>query len=412
MINLRKKAVLLLPLFVSNIQASPLEVLHWWTAPGELESQQILQKTLLKKHIQWKNFAIVGEGGEGAIRVLQMRALSGNPPDAAQIKGPDINEWARVGMIEKIDKIIDSSSWQTILPKVVRDTVIFKNHYMAVPVDIHRVNWLWLNKKIFDQLQLPVPTTWDSFFVVADKIKAAGYLPLAHGGTVWQDALLFESIALSLLGAERYRKAFIRHDADVLNSEQMLTVFKMFKRLHVYTDKSLVGKDWNSASQLIADDKAAMQFMGDWAKGVWNAAGKIAMQDYICVDVPQSKGLFSYNIDSFVLFTKYNYKSHNSVQIEFAKTLLSREFQIEFNLAKGSIPIRNDIDISLFDACSQKSYRDFQSSELVPSFTQNMASSSNLQMIMSKIISNYFNDPQADAQTAVQHLSLSIRAVK
>jgi len=330
-----------------------------------------------------------------------MRALSGNPPDAAQIKGPDIGEWARVGMIKKIDQIIDSSSWQTILPQVVRDTVrdtvTFKNHYMAVPVDVHRVNWLWLNKKIF---------------IAADRIKAAGYLPLAHGGTAWQDALLFESMALSLLGAKKYRKAFIEHDESVLNSELMLSVFKTFKRLHAYTDKSLVGKDWNRASQLIADDKAAMQFMGDWAKGMWNAAGKTAMQDYICVDVPQSKGLFSYNIDSFVLFTKYNYQSHNSVQIEFAQTLLSREFQKEFNLKKGSIPVRNDIDMSLFDACSQKSYKDFNSAELVPSFTQNMASSSYLQTIMTKIISDYFNDPQADARTAVQHLSISIRAVK
>lgn len=413
MINLRKKATLLV-LFLLNLplQATPLEVLHWWTAPGELESKQLLQATLLKKHIQWQDFAIVGEGGEGAIRVLQMRALSGNPPDAAQIKGPDINEWARVGMLESIDQVIDSSSWETTLAKVVRESVTFNDHYMAVPVDIHRVNWLWLNSKIFKELQLSAPTTWDDFFAVADKIKAAGYQALAHGGTAWQDALLFESVALSLLGAENYKKAFVENDEKILNSPQMLIVFKTFKRLHAYTDNSLVGKDWNVASQLIADDKAAMQFMGDWAKGVWNDAGKIAMQDYICVDVPQSKGLFSYNIDSFVLFTKYNYQRRSSVQVEFAQTLLSHEFQKEFNLKKGSIPVRNDIDMSLFDACSQKSYQDFYSAELVPSFTQNMASTSYLQLIMTKIISDYFNDPEADEQTVLRHLSLSIRAIK
>jgi len=407
------KSLLLLPLlFLGRVCATPLEVLHWWTAPGEIESQQILKKALLEKNIEWQNFAIVGEGGESAIRVLQMRALSGNPPDAAQIKGPDIGEWAKVGMLDVLDKMLDTKPWHEFLPQVVRNTITFNGHYMAVPVNVHRVNWLWLNKKIFKKLNLAVPTTWDEFFIVADKIKNAGYIPLAHGGTAWQDALVFESMALSLLGADKYKKAFVEHDEHVLNSPEMVAVFKKYKRLSHYIDKSLVGKDWFNASQLIATDKAAMQFMGDWAKGMWDAAGKTAMVDYICADIPQGKGTYSYNIDSFVLFEKYNYQAHNNVQTTFVNTLLSKEFQVEFNISKGSIPVRNDISMDKFDACSQKSYADFNHSQLVPSFTQNIASTSHIQNVMTQIISNYFNDPDADAVETVQRLSLAIRAVK
>ena len=279
-----KKTVLLPLLFNINANAASLEVLHWWTAPGEVESQQLLEKALLEKNIEWQNFAIVGEGGDSAIRVLQMRALSGNPPDAAQIKGPDIGEWAKVGVLAEVEKIVDTESWGDIIPQVVRDTVTFNGHYMSVPINVHRVNWLWLNKKIFTELKLPVPNTWDSFFVIADKIKAAGYLPLAHGSTAWQDALLFESMALSLLGPEKYRKAFVEHDDTVLNSAEMIAVFKKYKRLNAYVDKSMVGQDWFNASQLLATDQAAMQFMGDWAKGMWTVSGKVAMVDYICVD--------------------------------------------------------------------------------------------------------------------------------
>ncbi|MCW8994720.1 MAG: ABC transporter substrate-binding protein [Psychromonas sp.] len=410
-----RKSILLFPLlfnFNFNAHAASLEVLHWWTAPGEAESQQILEKALLKKNIKWQDFAIVGEGGESAVRVLQMRALSGNPPDAAQIKGPDIGEWAKVGVLKKLEKVVDTTSWQTILPPVVQKTITFNGHYMAVPINVHRVNWLWLNKKIFSQLKLPIPTTWDSFFSVADKIKAAGYLPLAHGGTVWQDALLFESMAISLLGAEKYLKAFVEHDEAILNSPEMVAVFKKYKRLYAYVDKSMVGQDWFNASQLIATNKAAMQFMGDWAKGMWDASGKKAMRDYLCVDVPEDKGVFSYNIDSFVLFEKYNSQEQNNVQAIFADTLLSKKFQTEFNISKGSIPVRNDINMESFDACSQKSYADFNRDQLVPSFTQNLATTSQLQNIMVQIISNYFNDPKADAAATVKRLSLAIRAVK
>jgi glucose/mannose transport system substrate-binding protein len=408
-----KKLFLLVPfLMPMYVSAVSIEVLHWWTAEGEFEAQQILEESLLEKQIKWQNFAIIGEGGESAIRVLQMRALSGNPPDVAQIKGPDIGEWTKVGMLEQVENIIDTHSWQQLLPEIVRQTVSIDGHYMAVPINIHRVNWLWLNKSIFDELQLKAPTTWEAFFVAADKIKVAGYWPLAHGGTPWQDALLFESMSLSLLGAEKYKKAFVEHDNSVLNSPEMIHAFEQFKRLHAYTDKSMLGRDWNSASLLFSQNKAAMQLTGDWAKGMWDATGKQAMVDYICVDVPQSKGLYSYNIDSFVFFKKNPLPAHQLIQTVFAQTLLSEQFQTDFNLAKGSIPVRQDINMHNFDDCAKKSFNDFKENELVPSFTQNLASTSHMQNIMTRIISDYFNDPNGDATLTAKRLSTAIRAIK
>ncbi|MGB5445522.1 MAG: ABC transporter substrate-binding protein [Psychromonas sp.] len=408
---MKKVIVLLSMLWHMSVNAEAIEVLHWWTAKGEFEAQAILEKMLLEENIAWNHFAIVGEGGESAVRVLQLRALSGNPPDAAQIKGPDIGEWAKVGMLQEIKQITDTSLWPQILPQIVKDSVTFNGEYMAVPVNVHRVNWLWLNKAIFDELDLPMPTTWKRFFAVADKIQAAGYIPIAHGGSAWQDASLFESVALSLLGAQKYKQAFVEHNEAVLTSPEMIRVFKLFKRLHQYTGSNMLGKDWHQASQLISDNKAAMQFMGDWVKGMWHAQGKKAMVDYICIDVPESKGLFSYNIDSFVFFEKNSSTTHQQAQRVFAETLLSEKFQVAFNLAKGSIPIRNGINMAQFDECAQKSFADFNNGELVPSFTSNLASTSHLRNIMIKIISNYFNDPDADAQSTVKSLSLAIRAI-
>lgn len=407
------KKTLLLSLLMVNItaNASSLEVLHWWTARGETASLQLLENKMKEKGIEWKNFAVVGGGGDSAMRVLQIRTLAGNPPDVAQIKGPDIGEWAEVGVLSPLKNIVDTSGWHTLFPQVVQDTVTFNNQYMAVPINIHRVNWLWINTKIFNELNLSIPATWDAFFETADKIKAAGYLPLAHGSTPWQDTLLFDSMALSLLGPEKYIQAFVDRDNAVLDSPEMVAVFKKFKRLHDYVDKSLVGEDWYVASKLIEKNKAAMQFMGDWAKGVWHQDGKIAMTDYICADVPESSGLFSYNIDSFVLFKRQD-NNQKDVQKAFVDTLLSKSFQREFNINKGSIPVRNDMDMTQFDVCAQKSYYDFNHSHLVPSFTQNMAITSHLRNIIVDIISNYFNHPNANAEEAVKHLSTAIRALK
>ena len=45
---------------------------------------------------------------------------------------------------------------------------------------------------------------------------------------------------------------------------------------------------------MVINGKAAMQFMGDWVKGEFIAAGK----DYVCVTAPGTQGMFSFNIDS------------------------------------------------------------------------------------------------------------------
>ncbi len=42
------------------------------------------------------------------------------------------------------------------------------------------------------------------------------------------------------------------------------------------------GRDWNIATSMVINGEAAMQIMGDWAKGEFTAAGKKAGVDYLC----------------------------------------------------------------------------------------------------------------------------------
>ena len=412
----RTTCLLLVMLFSSSLSANAntqsIEILHWWTAPGEERSLKLLENTLDKEGISWTDSSIMGEGGSGATRVLQMRALAGNPPDVAQIKGPDIGEWYRLGMLKPLDELSDTQKWSEKFAPIVLSTITFNHHYIAAPFNIHRVNWLWLNKKIFDKLKLSAPKTWDEFFIVADKIKAAGYIALAHGDTDWQDALLFESLAISMLGANKYKQAFVDNDPVVLESDEMIAVFKRFKRFANYIPKN-GKKEWYEATKMLIDNKAAMQMMGDWAKGMLTEKGAVAGKDYICAEVPETKGVFSYNIDSFVFFNQGKaLKESIHAQDKLVNVILSPEFQRDFSLVKGSIPARLDVDMSQFDSCSQYAAQLLKNSELVPSFTQNLATTSYIQKIMSKIISQFFSDPNASAEATVKRLSLAIRAVK
>ena len=155
---------------------------------------------------------IFGGGGENAMTVLKSRAISGNPPTAAQIKGPSIQEWGDLGFLADINGVAEKNNWDDLLPAVVADVMKHEGKYVAAPVNVHRVNWMWSNPEVFRAAGATIPTTWDDFMVQAKKLQDAGYVALAHGGQPWQDATVFEAVVLGVGGADYYNKAFVEMD--------------------------------------------------------------------------------------------------------------------------------------------------------------------------------------------------------
>ncbi|WP_375748258.1 ABC transporter substrate-binding protein [Vibrio sp. HN007] len=410
-----KKSLLALSLLSATqfATAGEVEVLHWWTSGGEAKSVAALKDMLEAQGHSWKDFAVAGGSGTSAMTVLKTRAVSGNPPAAAQIKGHDIQEWGGLGFLTSLDDVAKKNKWDDKVPSLVTDIMKYDGEYVAVPVNVHRVNWLWANRDVFQKVGAKVPTTMDEFFVVGDKLKAAGIIPLAHGGQAWQDATVFEAVALDVLGSDGYRKAFVELDMDTLSGDKMVETFRVFKKMHNYIDKNSPGRDWNIATSMVINGEAAMQIMGDWAKGEFTAAGKVAGKDYVCVPAPGTSGQFTHNVDSFAFFQLKD-QENVKAQKALAATILTPEFQEVFNLNKGSIPVRMDADMSKFDSCAVSSMDTFKSSaksgDLVPSMAHGMSTTSYAQGAMYDVITNFFNDPKADPKEAAVKLAKAVKA--
>ncbi|MEY3125480.1 MAG: hypothetical protein RLZZ573_2000, partial [Pseudomonadota bacterium] len=130
------------------VHAGEVEVLHYWTSGGEARSVAELKKILQTKGHTWKDFAVTGGGGSNASSVLKNRVASGNPPAAANVKGPGIQEWATAGVLANINATAQAEKWDRLLPKVVADVMKYKGNYVAAPVNVHRVNWMWANAAV------------------------------------------------------------------------------------------------------------------------------------------------------------------------------------------------------------------------------------------------------------------------
>ncbi|MBK1613214.1 sugar ABC transporter substrate-binding protein [Rubrivivax gelatinosus] len=394
-------------------QAGEVEVLHWWTSGGEAKAAAALKASMQAKGHTWKDFAVAGGGGDSAMTVLKSRVVSGNAPAAAQIKGPALQEWAAEGVLANIDDVAKAEKWDSLLPKAVADVMKYKGSYIAAPVNVHRVNWLWANPEAFKKAGTKVPTTWDEFFVAAEALKKAGIIPVAHGGQNWQDFTTFESVALGVGGTDFYRKALVQLDPATLNSATMEKVLSTFKRVKTYTDKNAPGRDWNLATAMVIKGEAGMQLMGDWAKGEFVAAGKVPGKDFICAPAPGTAQAFTFNIDSFAMFKLKN-AENTKAQKALAAAIMSPEFQEVFNLNKGSIPVRLGMNMDKFDDCAKQSAKDFVATSktggLVPSIAHGMAVPPAVEGAIKDVVSQYWNSDKMSAKDAMARIANAAKA--
>ncbi|MCC0087923.1 ABC transporter substrate-binding protein [Aeromonas veronii] len=402
-------------LLSAPVAASQVEVLHWWTSGGEAKAVEVLKSEWTKQGNQWNDFAVQGGGGKSAMTVLKSRALAANPPEAAHLKGYELKEWAGLGFLRDLSPMAEHLGWYSQMPPMVRATLSQNGALMAVPTGIHRVNWLWLNRKVFEQQKLTPPTSWAQFVTVADQLKKRGITPLAIGNEPWQLAVLFETVALGEGGKEFYRKAFLEQDSATLTGPDMVRVLTRFQQLRAYVPQKYAGLKWHQATNLLESGGAAMQVMGDWVKGELSAGNYRPGEDIACLPSPGSTGLFSYNLDSIAMF-KQRDPAQLQAQGDLAQLLMTPQFQEEFNRVKGSIPALTNPDMSKFDRCAVRSYQDFLLAEkqdnLLPSMAEGMATPTNMRQAILDVLSNFFNDPKANPEQTALHLERAMRSTR
>lgn len=387
----------------SGAAAAEVEVLHYWTSSGEYKSVEALKQMLAPAGVVWKDFVVQGAGGVAAGSALATRVDKGKPPTSAQIKGPMIQEWGRKGVLANLDDVATEGDWDVRLPRAIAAHMKVDGHWAAVPVNIHRVNWLWINKELLRKVGGRVPETWDQFFALAERFRQAGVLPLAHGSQPWQNINSFEVVVLGVGGPDLFRRAFVNKDPSAWRSPDMARALETFRRLKTYTDRESAGRDWNVATALVIQGRAAMQIMGDWAKGEFVAAGMTPGQDVLCTAAPGTWRAFIYNVDSFAMFQMHDPQSI-AAQKTLAKTIMSPAFQEAFNLRKGSMPAIQGASLAAFDGCAKESRGYFVASalanSLVPSFANSMAQPEAVLAAVQAVIHRYWEDDAYGTESA------------
>jgi glucose/mannose transport system substrate-binding protein len=410
-------AALILLGLVSGASADPakVEVLHFWTSGSEAAGLNELKMLLAKQGVQWSDAPVAGGTGVNMVQVLRSRIAAGNSPAAVQLHAQPVQAWGNEGVLVDLASLAKKEQWDKIIIPELIPSIRVKGGYVAVPVSVHRANWLWYNKKIFDKAGLKPPSTWEEFNNVSDKLLAAGVTPLALGGQPWQEGDLFETAVLGLGGPDFYRKAIIDQSQDALRSPMMIKVFDQLRKMNQYVDPNFPGRDWNLATAMLIKGEAAMQIMGDFAKGELALAKQEPNVDYGCVPAPGTAGDYIWLTDNFGFF-KSDDPATQAGQLAMASAILDKGFQESFSLKKGSIPSRIDVSMEKFDFCGKAAFKDRAEAQAnnssLPSLAHNAAAKASKTGVFLDVVSTFFENKTMTSQQAIDQLVSGLKNVE
>ena len=393
--------------------AGDVEVLHWWTSGGEAAALNVLKQDLESQGIGWQDMPVAGGGGEQAMTVLRARVTAGNAPTAVQMLGFDILDWAKEGALADLNEIAAQEGWDAVVPEALQAFARHDGKWISAPVNVHSTNWVWANKAVLDANGISVPQTWDEFMAAVETLAAAGVTPIAQGGQAWQEATVFDAVAMSAGGPDFYKAAFIDLDEGALGSDTMKEAFDRMAFIRANVDENFSGRDWNLATAMVINGEAGFQMMGDWAKGEFLNAGKVPGTDFLCFRFPGTQEQVTFNADQFAMFDQGGMVSKE--QAALASAILSPSFQSAFNVVKGSVPARTDVSDEAFDACGKQGMKDLaaaaSSGNLFGSMAHGHAAPASVKNAVYDVVTAHFNG-EYDSATAVQELVDAVSIAK
>ena len=373
--------------------AAELEVTHWWTSGGESAAVAEFARLFNETGNTWVDSALAGSG-TGANPVIISRILGGNPMGATQMNtGRDAEELIKAGLMTDLSDIAKEEGWEEIYadPKLL-DACRYEGGLYCVPVNIHSWHWLWLSRPAFEKAGLEVPTNWNDYVAAFPKLREAGVIPfgLAAG---WPLNGIPGVLLAGVGGTDLFLKVNMEKDAEAVRGPEFRKVAEAFAAIRDAVDPNEVVPQFADVANQIIKGEAAGNIHGDWIQGEFSLAEAKPGEVYDCLPGLGLNDRIEGAGDAFY-FPKLPEGTDPAVleaQKTLAKLLVSKEAQVAFNLKKGSMPIRTDVDMSTANDCMKKGLEILNGSEgLLPS--GEMMLSSDTQQQLDDLNQEFFAD--------------------
>ena len=373
-----------------------VEIFSWWTDWGELEALETVLGMYTDEYPQATVINATVTYADKAREELRKRMVEGLPPSTFQANtGADLlNNWVLINAkddaeskVENLQEIADERGWLEAFDPHALEAATYKGKLWALPVNIHRINSLVIRADLFAKYELSVPKTIEELYALCERIKddkaiqaeaPEGERMACLGlGNQWDwtlSQMTFEMILPAMTSAGYYKQFWSGEKSG--DSKEIIEAMEVALYLYCggtdtsdcratsYFNADVDEIDWGEGVFKVAEKKAMMAAMGDWAKGYLESRNQRLGKDFDIVPFPGSEATFVFTSDTFPLPKG---APNRAGALALLETFASVEAQVAFNKLKGSIPARNaaDLDMSQFDSTSLRTLQDYHQAEKV-----------------------------------------------
>lgn len=129
---------------------------------------------------------------------------------------------------------------------------------------------MYYNKKIFNDLGLEEPTTYDEFLQVLEKIKEAGIVPISMANKEnWTTQIFMTSGFSAMLGKDKVEEVYAKLRNNELKHKDVPAFVKILELYQDLYKKGYVNEDhmsttYDASMDAVGAGKAAMMMNGEW----------------------------------------------------------------------------------------------------------------------------------------------------
>lgn len=247
-------------------------------------------------------------------------------PDLAMVRAyGGVQGLIEAGQLLAIDGIVDVSNVEQSL--LAAATGLNDGNLYGVPFATQTLQ-MFYNKRIFDELGLSEPTTWDEFIELNEAIDAGGYTPMALGAfDAWMLPIFHEIVGAARYGGPEFREDMLSGATDFTNEDYIASI-EVVNQMTEFMVPDVVGVSYADSQVQFVSETAAQFPGGSFELGNFTSqAPDLELGVYL---VPPPPGSVSsqplaagWGDGSFAINAKSENQEH---AIEFLNWLASPEF--------------------------------------------------------------------------------------
>ena len=375
-----------------------LEVVSWWVSPSEHPAFEVLLNAFKAANpdVETVDGTISGGGGSNVQVALAARLQAGNPPDVWQtFLGSSLRAWVNADRIVDVSGVYESSGLDRTMPQALLDAVSYRVKAWGVPTGSHRGNVLWFSQRVLKEAGVKPPGpdyTMNDFEADLGKVAASGKTALCLGGKDrFTSTELFENTLLSVVGTDGWSR--IGDDSFDWRGGQLRQALTRFGEIVSRADPEAPGLTWDAAAKKLATGQCAFLSMNDSVYGELVANRAVEGKDFGYVAYPGTSGAYLAIVDTFVVSAD----AEDGVNaMKFLETIADPKVSLEFNKVKGSVPIRDDVDVASLPPYQRQASKALFSDKILLSMTHGEVMSTNFQQALYDAVASYASSKNAD----------------